>query len=103
MTKNKKEGTPFPKRPEDTEVRMEAWRRTVADGFAVAPRPDAILVWLQDLLAARQFRDQYRQEQKVPLTYAPLFIKTCALALKKSPQCNVMSGRGKIVIPSSID
>jgi pyruvate/2-oxoglutarate dehydrogenase complex dihydrolipoamide acyltransferase (E2) component len=82
---------------------MEPWRRVVADGFAVASRPDAIGVWLQDLLAATQFRDRYRQDRQVPLTYAPLFIKICALALSKYPQCNAMMGRRTIMLPSSID
>jgi 2-oxoisovalerate dehydrogenase E2 component (dihydrolipoyl transacylase) len=82
---------------------MEAWRRVIIDGFAVAPRPDGLGVWLQDLLAATEFRDRYRREQQVPLTYSPIFIKACALGLRKYPQCNALVGHGKIVSPSSID
>jgi pyruvate/2-oxoglutarate dehydrogenase complex dihydrolipoamide acyltransferase (E2) component len=93
----------FPEEGGDTILPMEPWRRALVDGFSVAPKPDVIGVWLQDILALTTFRDRYRHEQKVPLTFAPLIIRTCALALRKYPQCNMMLGAGKIVIPSSID
>jgi pyruvate/2-oxoglutarate dehydrogenase complex dihydrolipoamide acyltransferase (E2) component len=93
----------FPQWKGDQVLPMEPWRQVLVEGFALTPRADAVTVWLQDILATMQFRDRYRQDHNVPLTFAPLLIRTCALALRKYPQCNVMLGRRRIVIPSSID
>jgi 2-oxoglutarate dehydrogenase E2 component (dihydrolipoamide succinyltransferase) len=84
-------------------IRLEPWRRVVADGFDLAPKPDFCGVWLQDLLAATLFRDRYRHERKVPLTYLPILIRACALTLKKYPIFSATCTKNKIIIPSSID
>ncbi len=86
-----------------TIVRLEPWRRVVAEGFDVAPRPDFCGVWLQDMLAATLFRDRYWNERKFPLTYPPMLIRASALALKKYPLFGASIARGKLIIPSSID
>jgi pyruvate/2-oxoglutarate dehydrogenase complex dihydrolipoamide acyltransferase (E2) component len=84
-------------------IHLEPWRRVVADGFELAPKPDFCGVWLQDLMAATLFRDRYRQERRVPLTYLPMLIRACALALKKYPIFGATLTKNKIIIPSSID
>ncbi len=82
---------------------LEPWRKIVADGFDAARKPDAYGVWLQDLQAATRFRDQYRRERKVPLTYTPMLVKACALALRKYPLFNSLIAQGKFITPPSID
>jgi pyruvate/2-oxoglutarate dehydrogenase complex dihydrolipoamide acyltransferase (E2) component len=93
----------FPGEEGDTIVRLEPWRRVVADGFDVARKADVCGVWLQDLLPATEFRDRYRQEKKVPLTYTAILLKASALTLKKYPILNSSISRSTLVTPSSID
>jgi pyruvate/2-oxoglutarate dehydrogenase complex dihydrolipoamide acyltransferase (E2) component len=87
----------------DKIVRLEPWRKVVADGFQVVRKPDACAVWLQDLLAATQFRDRFRREKAVPLTYPTMLIRACALALRKYPRFHSSVFSGKLVTPGSID
>jgi len=82
--------------------RLDAGRQFLADAVSFTRKADGFLAMLVQMERARTLCREYR-DQGQPMTFTPIVVRACALALRKHPWVHWMRRGRRVVKPGTID
>jgi len=90
------------KQERDKISRWDAGRQFLMDAIRLTRKPDGCVVMLVMMDKSRELIQEFRDKQQ-PMTYTPLIVRACALALRRHPWMHSMIRGRKVVEPANVE